>query len=270
MPEGDVIRRTSTRLQQALAGRELVSAELRWPGLSTARLRGCTVTEVTAYGKHLLTRLDTGWTLHSHLRMDGQWVIEATGPPHLPPVKPRRSARNSPQARAILANAEWTAIGLSLGMLNLVRTAEEHTLIGHLGPDILQADFDQAQAVRNLAGCGTSIGVALLEQRNLAGIGTFWAAEGLFVRRLHPWRPTAELSAAELSDLLTWIRRTMQISMTQAAQTSTGHRRHGETSFVHARARQPCRRCGTLVAVASIGPPTRQRPLYFCPACQPE
>ena len=57
MPEGDTVLRTARRLHQALAGRPLVRAELRWPTLGEADLAGRTVTEVVAYGKQILTRI---------------------------------------------------------------------------------------------------------------------------------------------------------------------------------------------------------------------
>lgn len=283
MPEGDTVRRTCARLHQALAGRELLAAELRWPGLSTAALTASTVLEVVAYGKHILMRLDSGWTLRSHLRMEGAWVIEAALGSADDPARirsssaaPRRRPRMSPRSltrfegtRAVLVNAEWTALGIHLGMLDLVRTNEESSLIGHLGPDILSDDFTVECARENLADSATSIGAALLDQTNLAGIGTFWACEALFVGRIFPWRAAAQLSRAETSALLSWARTAMTASLAHAVPSSTGSRRPGEISYVHARNGHPCRRCGATVAVAPIGPPTRERPLFYCPACQP-
>ncbi len=261
MPEGDTVHRTSARLHEALAGRELVAAELRWPGLSTAELTGQAVVEVLARGKHILTRLDSGWTLHSHLKMEGQWRIERTlagGPP-----SPR-----SHQVRAVLANSEWTAIGLRLGQLHLLPTAAEDTVVGHLGPDILDPGFDAEQALRNLHGSDTTIGAALLDQRNLAGIGTLWASESLFVQRLHPWAPARSLAAAELAALVTRARRLMGANLPHAVQSSTGSRREGENTYVHARSGRPCRRCGDTVRVAPIGPRGRERTMFYCPGCQ--
>ena len=78
MPEGDTVWRTATRLHQALAGQRLTGAELRWGALIDLDLVGATTTEVRSRGKHLLHRLDTGLTIHSHLRMEGQWRVEAT------------------------------------------------------------------------------------------------------------------------------------------------------------------------------------------------
>jgi len=215
--------------------------------------------EVAAYGKHILIRLDNGWTLHTHLRMDGRWAF----------ARPSAArVRFSPQARVVLGTTEWLAVGLSLGMLDLVRTRDEGSLIGHLGPDILADDFDLDVVITRLADCSAPIGAALLDQTNLAGIGTFWAAEGLFVRRLDPWRPAVEVGPDPLRALIGWTRRTMLAALTTPVQTSTGATASGRTSYVHGRLRQGCRRCGTPIAVAQIGPPTKERPMFHCPACQ--
>ena len=276
MPEGDTVFRTCARLHEALAGRVLLAADLRWPGLSTAGLAGMTVTEVVPRGKHILLRLDSGLTLHSHLKMEGQWRISRTsGNPVALAARagndPRRrerldrGSRGSDDVRAILVTEEWTATGLRLGMLDLVRTAEERTLVGHLGPDILSPDFDEQQAVGNLTG---PIGAALLDQRNLAGIGTMWASESLFLRRILPWKDAAELGPGALAGVVDRARRLMTANLPHAVQTSTGIRRDGENTYVHGRSGRPCRRCGTTVRVAQIGPPTRERAMFYCPTCQ--
>lgn len=291
MPEGDTVHRTCSRLHEALAGRELLAAELRWPGLSTAALAGMGVIEVTPRGKHILIRLDPGWTLHSHLRMEGQWRIERTGAaltappgePHGEPANPatspagtlrggpanrasRWAARSHPDLRAILVTGPWTALGLRLGALDLVRTGEEHTLLGHLGPDILDPHFDAVTAVANLAASRTELGAALLDQRNLAGIGTLWASEALFLERLNPW--ATGVPDDRIAAVVARARRLMEANLPQAVQNSTGSRREGETTYVHARSGRPCRRCGTIIRVAPIGPPGRERVLFSCPSCQ--
>lgn len=271
MPEGDTVRRTALRLHTALAGQGLVDADLRWPSLGTADLRGATVDEVTSRGKHILTRLSTGWTLHSHLRMDGEWFVQATSDDAVTGVHPARRVPRQlrrKQVRAVLIGPQWTCLGLQLGMLDLVRTRDEATLVGHLGPDVLDPDFDVTLAAANLAGSGGEIGAALLDQRNLAGVGTLWACETLFVEGVHPWTPAADLPAATVERLAVKAQRFITVNVDFAVQSSTGDRGRNRETYVHGRSGRPCRRCGDTVRVASIGPPTRQRPMFYCPTCQ--
>jgi len=262
MPEGDTVWRTAHRLDQALAGSPLLVADLRWPSLATTDLRGATTLEVISRGKHILQRLDTGRTLHSHLRMEGQWRVEAT-----PQLTPRQLAGD--RVRAVLGTADWTALGLRLGMLDLVPTTDERTLVGHLGPDLLGPDWDPSLAVANLRRePGRALGAALLDQRNLAGIGTLWAAESLFLEGLHPWTPVGEVDDDALAGVVERAHRLLSASRHQAVQTSTGSTRRGETSYAHARSGRPCRRCGGSIRVAMIGDPPQERTMFYCPGCQ--
>ena len=261
MPEGDTVWRTAQRLHAALTGKPIVEVDLRWPEISAADLSGRETIEVVSRGKHVLHRIGGGLTLHSHLRMEGQWRIEAT-----PTLDPRW--RHNPQLRALVSAPDWTALGLRLGMLDLVPTAREGDLVGHLGPDVLGPDWDPGQAVDNLARAHVPLGQALLDQRNLAGVGTMWCAETLFLEKLPPWTLADGLDRSVLEEVVARAHRLIDNGKNHAVQSSTGSYRHGDTHYVHARSGRPCRRCGTMVRVAAIGAPPQERTMFYCPSCQ--
>ena len=256
MPEGDTVWRTAQRLNQVFAGEVLTRCDLRWPELSTIDFTGASTIEVVSRGKHLLHRLDAGWTIHSHLRMEGQWRIADPA-----------TARPDAYTRALLGTARWTALGQRLGMLDVVRTDAEDTLVGHLGPDVLGADWDAERAAANLAR-GDTIGAALLDQTNLAGVGTIYASETLFMERINPWSSTAELSDAARRGIAERAQRLLDVGRRHAVQSTTGTQRRGENTWVYGRAGRPCRRCGGTVRLATIGPPTRERGMFHCLRCQ--
>ena len=263
MPEGDTVRRSARKLDQALTGRPLERAELRWPSAVGVDLVGRTALATVSYGKHLLTRFDDGRTLHTHLRMEGSWAIARTGTP---------SARGrGPYIRAVLGTALWTAVGDRLGMLDVVDTREEHTLVGHLGPDLLADDFPTVglpEALRRMGVRGsTPIAEVLLDQTVVAGIGTIWTAEPLFLLRIWPWTPTDQLE--DPAGLLGAIRTLMVRSVNSTGPpgvTIEGGR--GATSYVHSRKGRPCRRCGTPIERGTARKPPQERPIYYCPRCQ--
>jgi endonuclease-8 len=262
VPEGDTVWRTATRLHRALSGQPVTRWDLRWGDLATSDVVGASTLEVVSRGKHILHRLDAGVTLHSHLRMEGQWRIEDAR---------RLSARQlaNPQIRAVVGTERWVALGLRLGMLDLVPTAAENTLVGHLGPDVLGEDWNAGAAVANLRSGGqTPIGAALLDQRNLAGVGTLWASESLFLERLNPWTAASSLDEQQLAALVERAHRLIDAARHHAVQSSTGVRRLGETSYVHGRSGRPCRRCGQGVRVAMVGQPPQERTMFYCPSCQ--
>lgn len=263
MPEGDILVRVARRLDAALAGRRLVRGELRWPTLGAVDLAGAVVLGNATYGKHLLTRLDDGRTLHTHLRMDGLWRVYRSS--DLVPGGPSRADR-APDVRAVLAEETWTCLGIQLGMMDLVPTAEEGRLLGHLGPDLLGADLDvDVAAARIAAEGGRPVAEALLDQRVVAGMGTIYVAETLWTHRVWPWAPAADVDGAAL---VRTGRALMRRSADARTPTATGEPRR--TSHVHGRRNRPCPRCGTPVRAGRAGLPPTDRPIYYCPRCQRE
>lgn len=286
MPEGDTVAWTAARLHAVLAGEPLVRAELRWPSLAQADLVGATTTAVVARGKHLLHRVEVRGetlTLHSHLRMDGTWRVR--------PAAER--LRWDHRLRAVLGTAAHTALGRSLGMLDLVRTDDEHGVVGHLGPDILAPLWDPEQEhttrapgahssappgitsapVRELIATRVRdderpIAETLLDQRVVAGLGTFWVSEACFARGVHPWQPAVSMGPRDVRGLLDWARLRMMRSARSGVQSVTGLNRRDSLGAVHARSGRPCRRCGGTLRVALVGVPPQQRTIFYCPACQ--
>lgn len=258
MPEGDAVYRTAARLREALDGQVLIRSEFRVPRHATADLTGRTVLETVSRGKHLLTRVEGGLTVHTHLRMDGSWQVTAPG----------RPVGRGDQVRLILANARCQAVGVRLGMVDLLKTADEDRVVGHLGPDLLGLDWDPAEAVRRLRrDPDTTIGEALLDQRNLAGIGTIYRAETLFLRGIWPWRKVGDIK--DLDGLVTLAQRLLDANKHHAGTVTTGDRRPANQTWVYGRAGRPCRRCGTRISRAEMGAHAQERLVLWCGGCQP-
>ncbi|MEU1367605.1 DNA-formamidopyrimidine glycosylase family protein [Streptomyces sp. NPDC005803] len=270
MPEGDTVLQTAKRLHSALAGQVLTRSDLRVPRFATADLTGRAVLDVSARGKHLLTRIEDGLTLHSHLRMDGAWRVYA----------PDERWRGGPahQIRAILANATHTAVGYRLPVLELLRTKDEEKVVGHLGPDLLGPDWNADTALRNLlADPARPLGEALLDQRNLAGIGNVFKCELCFLARATPWLPIGLLPERTRALLVTTAKQLLEANRDRPVRTTTvgarprtttapapRARRPSENLWVYGRARRPCLRCGTPIRSADQD----TRPTYWCPNCQ--
>lgn len=260
MPEGDTVWRAARALDRALTGRELLVTDFRVPALATADLVGAHVHETVSRGKHLLTRIvdgETSWTLHTHLRMEGSWHLVAPG---------SRWRRPAHQARVVLGVEAVSAVGFSLGVVELFPTAEEPGAVGHLGPDLLGPDWDLEEALRRLRhDPARTLHEALLDQTSLAGIGNMYAAEVCFVSGLDPTTPISRTRT--LPRVVLRAKQMLELNKTRATQATTGDLR--EPMWVHGRAGRPCRRCGTRVETSQLGPPGRERTTFWCPACQP-
>ncbi len=262
MPEGDTVWLAARRLHDALAGRVLTRTDFRVPALATSDLAGETITEVVSRGKHLLMRTDAGHTVHTHFRMDGTWHLYRPGA--------RWTGGPDWQIRAVLANADWNAVGYRLPVVELLATADESRAVGHLGPDLLGPDWDAERAIANLrARPDREIGPALLDQRNLAGIGNLYKTEVLYLSGITPWTRVEDIE--DLDAVVRRAHRLLQANKDHWQQTTTGSLRRGEDHWVFERPGQPCRRCGSRIAAAMQAEPeqpTQARISYWCPRCQ--
>lgn len=300
MPEGDSIWRAAAELHSALAGQTLVSSDFRVPRFATLDLAGWTVSEVVPRGKHLLMRLlepaaspdaagsaaaspdeassaaagsaDAGrprraLTIHSHLKMEGSWQVYAPG---------GRWRKPGHTARCVLRTATADVVGFSLGILEVIPTPDENRVVGHLGPDLLGLDWDAEEAVRRLrAAPDTPIGVALLDQRNLAGIGNIYRCEACFLAGVHPAAPVSAVK--DLAAMLTEAKGLLEANLGPGRRMTRGTAFPGvrgiprSSYWVYGREHQPCLRCGTPIRRGLLGPASglEDRTIYFCPKCQP-
>ncbi|WP_188784922.1 Fpg/Nei family DNA glycosylase [Nocardioides phosphati] len=256
MPEGDAVWRTARTLEKALSGRVLTHTDFRVPAHATADLAGQTVVETVARGKHLLTRIGDDITLHTHLKMEGSWVVGRSG------ARWRKPAHT---ARVVLRAGEVEAVGFSLGIVELVSREREADVVGHLGPDLLGPDWDAALAVERLsADPDRPIAEALLDQRNLAGIGNVYAAELCFLIGRLPTTPVREVDA--LPRLVSRARELLMINREHPGMPTTGDLRRGRSHWVYGQ--RACLRCGTAVRVEQQGEQGRERVRFWCPSCQ--
>ncbi len=260
MPEGDTVWNTARVLEKALVGDVLTGSDFRVPQLATTDLTGWTVASSGSRGKHLLLRLvkdDEALTLHSHLRMEGSWRAYRSGE--------RWSGRPAHLIRVVLRTKRSVAVGFHLHEVALLPTAEEKASLDYLGPDLLGADWDADEAVRRIAEHpDLSISEALLDQRNLAGVGNLYKAETLFLSGVWPWTPVKDVP--NLARTVRLAQKLLASNKGRWTQTTTGSLRRGETSYVYGRKAQPCRRCGAAIQKADLD----ERVTYWCPFCQPE
>jgi len=259
-------------------------------------------------------------TLHSHLMMDGTWRVfdrqqddAAARPgvrrsrPGASPYRPRGQARKggsvrsaaeartrlsadvaigqgSHTIRAILRTKEVEAVGFDVKDVRLVPTRlEDQELVGYLGPDILGPDWDLEKALERLtAQPDRAIGTALMDQRNLAGIGNVYRVETLFMTRTNPWARVDSLPEGKLREIVTLAHKLLHLNKDRSMRSTVGQAPQGRPLFwAYGKDGQPCRRCGTQLkrgeiddALLTVDPaPSRTavqhlRTIAWCPRCQ--
>lgn len=263
MPEGDTILRAARRIRPVLEG--TVPDEIRTPQPRHApdrwpqRLAGRRVTSVDSYGKHLFLRFEGDLTLHSHLRMHGAWAVYPRG----------ARWRRSPRRAWLVVRAGGTEVvefdGPVLELMTESRTRFDQRLRA-LGPDLLAADFDPDAFLARLRADDQTrgIGDALLDQRNVAGIGNIWKAEGCWGAQVDPWRKVADVSDEEAAAIVADARPRMLAAAGVAV--ADGAAAEPAARHVYKRSGMPCPRCGETIRARGQGDDNRTT--YWCPGCQ--
>jgi endonuclease VIII len=256
MPEGDTIAWAANRIRPVMLGRVPDSISThdrfrpdRWP----ERLAGAAVRSVDTHGKHLFLRFEGDLVLHSHLGMSGTWGVYRDG---------RRWGRSPRRAWLVLGVDGVDVVEFDGPLLELMtegRTRFDQRLAA-LGPDVLAEEFDGRRFLALLRADDLTrpVGDALLDQRNLAGIGNIWKAEGCWEAAIDPWRRVADVSDEEALAIVAAVRPRMLLSASEGPRTIQPR--------VYGRSGHPCPRCGARVLARGQG--DANRTTYWCPGCQ--
>jgi endonuclease VIII len=257
MPEGDTIAYAAHRMRPVLEGHVPDAIRTphprhamdRWP----ERLAGRAVTEIRTHGKHLFLVFDGDLVIHSHLRMTGTWGVYA----------PQRRWGRSPRlAWLVLERAGHQVVQFNGPLLELMTESRSRfdQRLAALGPDILADAFDSPRFLARLRADDPTrgIGDALLDQRNVAGIGNIWKSEGCWEAAVDPWRPLASVGDDEALAIISAVRPRMQHSARHGRMQGEPH--------VFRRAGRPCPRCGSKVLARGQGDDNRTT--FWCPGCQ--
>jgi endonuclease VIII len=252
MPEGDTVWHTAAILRDALVGKTLTRCDVRVPRYAAVDLTGQVVDDVLSRGKHLFIRVGQA-SIHSHLKMEGSWKVNPVG----------RPSRAGYRIRIILETADIQAVGIDLGVLEVLERERDMDVVAHLGPDLLGDDWDPRIAVANLtAGPDRPLSDTLLDQRVLAGVGNVYCNELCFVTGHLPTAPVRDVK-----DPLRMVQRArdmLWLNRSRWNRTTTGNTQSGQDLWVYGRAGRPCRRCGTPIRSDDSG----DRITYWCPVCQ--
>ncbi len=274
LPEVESVRRT---LDPVMSGARFEHVILRRPDLRTAfpkrfaaRLTGQTVVTLYRRAKYLLADLSSRETLLMHLGMSGWFRIERDG------------------ARVPLERHDHVVFEMSsgasvifsdprrFGVMDLIAPGAlaTHPTLSKLGPEPLSAEFDAYALARKCRGRKTSLKVALLDQRVVAGLGNIYASEALHVARLSPNRMASTIATPSGAPretafrLVTAVKRVLDEAIERQTETSReyGSNERADRFRVYDRAGMRCGRrgCGGRIAARTQA----GRTTFYCPRCQ--
>jgi endonuclease-8 len=275
MPEGDTIYRAARTLNLALAGQTITFFESALPHLSRVEVDyevvGRTVEKAEARGKWLLIYFSGDLILLSHMLMSGSWHIYRPG---------ETWQRRRYDMRVVIGTPKILAVAFN------VPIAEFHTAdslirregFQSIGPSTLDENFDESEVIARLrARPDLEIGVSLLTQSLLSGIGNVFKSEICFACGINPFRPVSDLTDDELQWVVSKAREFMLANVTAASgdkittyvpmRRTTGRASLSERLWVYKRTGEPCRHCGSPIVSRKQGFDARTS--FWCPRCQP-
>ena len=256
MPEGDTIRRLADKIRGRFVGEKCVRCVTRDPRLVGIDLAGATLVDADAIGKHLFIRFDNGTTIHSHLRMTGSWTVGA-------------AAREPEWRRRVeLWMESGRLTGIDLPIVEVLSTAHEARVAGHLGPDLCgPAEPDIDEVVERLQRDPHALlATSLLDQRNAAGFGNVYAIEVPFVAGVSPNQPVSSIEG--LRDLVGAGTALIRSNAERGPQNTTGRRLTTADQWIYGQRGRPCPICATTLDGWDERLSPWNRVSVWCPNCQ--
>lgn len=289
LPEVETVRRG---LAPCLEGAQIAAvrlnrADLRFPfptGFAAA-LTGRTIVKVDRRAKYLLFRLGDGQIWLGHLGMTGAFRFADARL-----SEPSRYHAAAPEARhdhveIDLVHPKTGALQLiyadprRFGFMDLFGDEAASPHLRELGPEPLGNGFSAETLAARLAGKAAPIKTALLDQRNVAGLGNIYVSEALWRAHIRPTTPAGRLvlksgaPSVRLQNLTDAVRAVLNEAIAAGGstlrdfRTADGGSGYFQHDFaVYDRAGEPCLTPGCRGMVERIVQSGRSS--FFCPVCQ--
>ncbi len=253
-------------------------------------LTGHRVIDVRRRGKYLWWALDDGDAVVAHLGMSGQFrITDPTRATADPSTEPAAAPAGGTEAAIDVLRHPHLRIRFSFddggpdvdfldqrtfgGMSFAPGGAELPDAIAHIARDPLDPQFSLADTVAAIRRKRTEIKRALLDQSVVSGIGNIYADEALWRARVHYARPTATMTRAVATAVLTSAADVMREALAAGGTSFDALyvNVNGESGYfdrslnAYGQQDRPCPRCGTPIRRDAF----MNRSSFFCPRCQP-
>jgi len=275
MPELPEVETVVRGLRPHLEGRRLAAVVQRRADIRTPippdfvqRATGARVLKVERRAKWILAALDRDATLLVHLGMSGRLVL-VDGKPGKPGPHDHVEFRTDEGATVRFTDPR------RFGVVDLVDTASlaSDRRFADLGPEPLDPSFDAAALARALDGSKAPLKAALLDQRNVAGLGNIYVCEALFRCGLSPLRKAGTVKGEKAAALCAAIKATLGDAIKAGGSSARDYvQASGELGWfqhqwrVYDREGQACVGCKSGKGVRRVVQSGRST--FYCPRCQ--
>lgn len=281
MPELPEVQTVVSQLDKKISGKTISGFWSGWkkkiltPFATFSKIvKGATVLRTRRLGKHIVIDLDNQYSIVAHLKMTGHFLVKNE--------QNRESVAFQDPINGYIHHIFTFSDGSTLefsdmrkfGWLKAVKTEEVATLpsiislgIDALSPRLTINHFRELLRPRKKY----QIGIMLLEQHRIAGIGNIYRSEALFLAGILPTRLIGQLKAKEEALLLLSIKKVLRQAL-KLRGTSDGDFRDTDglegrfkrTLFVYGRDKEACKKCDTIIERKKLG----TRSIFFCSRCQ--
>lgn len=263
MPEGHTVHRTAIHLNEWFANRlvTVTSPQGRF-SKDANEVSGKKFLNAWAVGKQMFIDFENDLSVRIHLGIYGKWQFHSSS--QEPDVV------GQVRMRMVQGNHVVDLRGPTVCELIDQDSVQQHLL--RFGPDPLNANPRGRESQRFIEKVKTSkspIGLLLMNQDVISGIGNVYRAELLFRAGIEPHKPGNLLTPNQLEEIWKDSVKLLKVGvktgfMITRDELFAKNPTKQERNWVYKREGQPCRRCGTKVSIEIMA----GRKLYWCSGCQ--
>jgi endonuclease VIII len=258
MPEGHTLHRAALDQRPMLVGHPLDVSSPQGRFMEGAeRIDGRICTAIEAYGKHLLYCFDDE-ALHIHLGLFGVFKLQKC-----PAAEPKGAVRVRMKSKSHCVDINGP------NCCEVIDMPARATLIARIGPDVLRSDADPERAWARISRSKTPIGLLLMDQSVISGIGNIYRSEILWRQKVSPMTPGNAISRETFERLWSDAVHLLKIgvkanSIITVDGVKKARSRYGERVNIFNKSH--CPECASEIRCLEMA----SRRAFICDTCQPE
>lgn len=286
MPELPEVQTIISDLNKKIKGETIVGFWTDWgkaiknisPEHFIKEIRSKKILGARRIGKNIFLGLSGKKTLYIHLKMTGHLLVK----------KNENKEKNyfNDRVNQYIHHIWKLKSGKTLefsdlrkfGKIVLLDTdkIKEYKDIKNLGVDAMNPEFtfkkfNEILEKKSSASRRTKIGIILMDQNLIAGIGNIYRSEILFEAGINPLKITGKINSNERKKLYASIKKILKKAIKYRGTSDSDYRdtsgapgRYQNIVRVYRREKQNCKICDTIIKREALG----QRSVFFCPKCQ--
>lgn len=269
MPEVETVRKG---LIDQVKNKKITHVEIRYQNLITGdvsefieTVTGAQISDIGRRAKFLLIHLDNGYTIISHLRMEGKYRVSDD----------RNAIDKHSHAIFTLEDGRMLIYNdvRKFGRMQLWPTnqLDNNKSLLKLGPEPLSKSFTFDNIKPRIIKHRKDIKTVLLDQSVMSGLGNIYVDEVLWQAKIHPETPANHLTDEDIKTIINCSNAEIRTAIESGGSTvrsyldANGHKGTMQDLLkVYGKEKTPCPRCGTEIVKIKVG----GRGTHFCPNCQ--